>query len=176
MSIKYDVIDNLLENKYFNELAFLITNKGRNIKLGHSPPEFPWFFQSNIEGLDEPETGDLFYLTHAMYDNNHPNSQYYELVIPLLDTIGTRSLIRVKANLYPRTDVLHEHKMHRDMDYSHSGAILYLNTCDGYTKLNDGTKIESVENRLLKFDPSIEHCSTTTTNDLARFNININYF
>ena len=51
-----------------------------------------------------------------------------------------------------------------------------MNTCDGYTKLKDGTKIDSVANRVLLFDPSKEHCSTTTTNVPARFNININYF
>ena len=58
--------------------------------------------------------------------------------------------------------------MHVDMNYSHSGAILSLNTCDGYTKLKDGTKIDSVANRILLFDASEEHCSTTTTNVPAR--------
>ena len=54
-------------------------------------------------------------------------------------------------------------------------ALLSLNTCDGYTKLKDGTKIDSVANRVLLFDPCEEHCSTTTTNVKARFNINVNY-
>ena len=65
--------------------------------------------------------------------------------------------------------------MHKDYSFSHSGAILSLNTCDGYTKLKDGTKIDSVANRVLLFDASEEHCSTTTTNVSARINININY-
>ena len=66
--------------------------------------------------------------------------------------------------------------MHNDMSYSQFGCILSLNTCDGYTKLKDGTKIDSVANRVLLFDPSEEHCSTTTTNVSARININLNYF
>ena len=53
--------------------------------------------------------------------------------------------------------------------------MFYFNTCDGYTKLNDGTKVESVANRALFFDPSIPHQSTNCTNAKARFNININY-
>ena len=65
--------------------------------------------------------------------------------------------------------------MHFDYPFSHSSALLSLNTCDGYTKLKDGTKIDSIANRILLFDPSEEHCSTTTTNIFARINININY-
>ena len=44
------------------------------------------------------------------------------------------------------------------------------------TILNDDIMIESVENRVLLFDPSLPHSSTTCTNAKARFNININYF
>ena len=65
--------------------------------------------------------------------------------------------------------------MHIDYRFKHSAAILSLNTCDGYTKLMDGTKIDSVANRMLLFDASEKHCSTTTTNVQARMNININY-
>ena len=86
-----------------------------------------------------------------------------------------KCLIRIKANLYPNTERLHEHPMHSDFPFPHSGALLSLNTCDGYTKLKDGTKIDSVANRILLFDPNEEHCSTTTTNVSARINININY-
>ena len=60
-------------------------------------------------------------------------------------------------------------------DFSHSAALFSLNTCDGYTKLKDGTKINSVANRVLLFDAGEEHCSTTTTDDFTRVNININY-
>ena len=65
--------------------------------------------------------------------------------------------------------------MHSDFEFSHSGAVLSLNTCDGYSKLKDDTKINSVANRMLLFDASEEHCSTTTTNVFARININMNY-
>ena len=85
-------------------------------------------------------------------------------------------MLRVKANLYPNTETLHEHPMHWDYSYSHSAAILSLNTCDGYTKIKEmDTKYPSVANTLLEFDTSKDHCSTTTTNAVGRFNININY-
>ena len=78
--------------------------------------------------------------------------------------------------MYPNTQEIYEHGKHTDYDFSHKAAILYINTCDGYTKLADGTKIDSVENRMLLFDASTPHQSTTTSNTTARFNINFNYF
>jgi hypothetical protein len=65
--------------------------------------------------------------------------------------------------------------MHVDQNFKHKGIILYVNNNDGYTKLIDGTKIESIENRALFFDSSKKHCSTTCTNAESRINININY-
>ena len=53
--------------------------------------------------------------------------------------------------------------------------ILYINDNDGYTRLEDGTKIKSVANRGLYFDASRKHNSTTCTDAAARFNINFNY-
>jgi hypothetical protein len=42
--------------------------------------------------------------------------------------------------------------------------------------LKDGTKIDSVENRILFFNPSEEHDSENCTDEKTRINININYF
>ena len=84
-------------------------------------------------------------------------------------------LLRVKANMYPSTDKIFEHAPHVDYDYSVKGAILSLNTCDGFTRLEDGTKVDSVANRMLFFDSSRPHNSSTTTNVQTRINININY-
>jgi len=66
--------------------------------------------------------------------------------------------------------------MHQDYEWEHKGALLSLNTCDGYTRFETGEKIDSVANRIIFFDPSIRHTSTNTTNDKRRININFNYF
>jgi hypothetical protein len=66
--------------------------------------------------------------------------------------------------------------MHRDFSFKHKGAIYCVNTNNGGTKLEDGTIIGSVANRLLLFDPSTLHDSTNCTDKKARINININYF
>ena len=167
--MKYEVIDNYLDEEYFDSLVTFITDKEKKGNF-----IMPWFFNSGItyHGAVEDK---LFYMTHMLYDGNVPMSPFYDKLIPLLEKLEAKSLIRVKANLYPNTEILHEHPMHSDYDFFHSGAILSLNTCDGYTKLKDGTKIDSVANRLLLHDPITEHCGTSTTNVAARFNININY-
>ena len=169
--MEYEVIDNFLDEEYFDSLVTLFTDKE---KTGNDV--MPWFFGSSVAAEDTVE-GNLFYMTHLIYFNNVPNSIHYDPLIPLLGKLDAcKCLIRIKLNLYPNTEILHEHPMHIDYDFSHSPAILSLNTCDGYTKLKDGTKIDSVANRILLFDGINEHCSTTTTNVSARINININYF
>jgi hypothetical protein len=167
--MKYKVIDNFLDEEYFDKLVTLFTDNrapsGNVIML--------WTLCTSVttEGAED----NIFYMASVHYNNNAPTTPLYKEFIPLLEKLEAKCLIRIKANLYPNTHKLHEHPMHIDYEFSHSGAVLSLNTCDGYTKLKDGTKIDSVANRVLLFDPSEEHCSTTTTNDYARFTININY-
>jgi hypothetical protein len=167
--MKHKVIDNFLDEKYFDSLVTLFTDKE---KIGNRG--MPWYFSSSITDLAGAED-NFFYMYHVFYGHHRPMSALYENLIPLLEKLRAEVLVRIKANLYPNTERLHEHPMHRDFEFSHSGAILSLNTCDGYTKLADGTKIDSVANRVLLFDASEKHCSTTTTTVPARINININY-
>ena len=47
---------------------------------------------------------------------------------------------------------------------------------DGYTRFEDGTKIESVANRVAVFESNLKHCGTTCTNTKSRVVINLNYF
>ena len=173
--MKYEVIDNFLDEDYFNDLEIFFTNENLSVEPDSL---LPWFFQPDIAHAkkhEKSEKDNTFYMTHQFYDRNVPMSPFYEKFIPLLNILKVKCLLRIKANLYPNTKKILEHAMHVDYDFRHSGAVLSINTCDGYTKLKDGTKIDSIRNRILLFDPSEEHCSTTTTNVPARFNININY-
>ena len=178
--MKYEVIDNFLDEEYFENLATLFTGSSNvparinKTKDQISKTYVPWFFTPDITESTLVED-NLFYMVHMFYESNMPTSSHYNTLIPLLDKLKVECLVRIKSNLYPNTEILHEHPMHADLPYSHSAAILSLNTCDGYTKLKDGTKIDSVANRILLFDAGEEHCSTNTTNVPARFNININY-
>jgi len=53
---------------------------------------------------------------------------------------------------------------------------LYVNTNNGYTKFEDGTKVESVANRLVTFPANMKHKGTSCTDEKIRVVINFNYF
>lgn len=136
---------------------------------------FPWFLKHKLN--DNQKDSDLdTYLTHTFYTDHNVNSERFNLVVPLLNKLKAKALIRVVANFYYRTDKIVEHAMHCDYPFPHKGALLSLNTCDGATILEDGTRISSVENQLLHLATDKPHASTSTTNAKGRFNIIVNYF
>ena len=102
----------------------------------------------------------------------HPYVNYAEEETP--DNL--RSLIRVKGNLYPNQNVKKRNGNHVDDVFDHKGAIFYINTNNGRTIINDKIKIDSVENRILYFNPLTPHDSENCTDQKIRTNININYF
>ena len=147
--------------------------------------DFPLYCIGDVSGVEESlnmrKENWNFYLSHLFFNGDDIKSNYYrdvyKMFIPKIKEIYPfKALMRIKLNFYPYNDTLREHPVHADTDYSHYGALFSLNTCDGYTKLKDGTKVNSVENRLLLFDAGNPHCSSTCTNKKARFNINFNYF
>ena len=181
------VIDNFLPDEQFKDLK-------NYMKSGL----FPWYFSEAVEyAIDlngNPESeADLklmnvpttqeeldwsFYSTHTIYKDNTIKTFdiVWQKIKPVVDKLEVKSLIRIKANMYPKTLKVLHHKNHVDGDFKHKGAIFYLNTCDGLTVLSDGTEVESVANRMLLFDSSQPHHSTTTTDQNRRMNINFNYF
>ena len=100
-----------------------------------------------------------------------------EILFEKLEEGDFAVLTRIKANFYPHTKTVNEHKPHKDDSFARRwrGAVYCLNTCDGYTGFSDGTKVDSVANRILIFDASTLHNSTTTTTSAGRFNINFNF-
>ena len=146
-------------------------------------PNYPMFLTQGVS--HEPGTGErtladlnnwsggyTLYIDHMpcsplFYDLAHKTFKYFPFM---------HSLIRARVNFFPRTHEVYEHEPHQDYPFSHNGAVFHLNTNDGYTKLQDGKKIQSIANRLVMFDPSIPHQSTTTSNQCGRYNIQFNYF
>lgn len=164
--VNYEVIDGALPKEALLELQQLMIPK--------STQEFPWYGVSPIAYADDaPDEG--FYLTHNFFINNGA-SNWYGVIEPILEVLKAKALIRAKGNMYLPTAKRETHNQHVDYDFSHKGAIFSVNTNDGATVLSDGTEIESKENRLLLFDPSELHSSTSCTNAMCRVNINFNYF
>jgi hypothetical protein len=161
--VKYQVIDNFLSEEDHDALRYLtITSQA-----------MPWFLNNEISGEKEDEKD--YYFTHLFYNNYTINSNNFHLFKPLLTKLECKALIRIKANLYPGTEILKKHTNHRDFDFDHMAAVYYINDNDGHTILNDSIKIESKANRILIFNPQVEHCSTTCTDQKYRITINFNY-
>jgi len=159
--MKKQIIDNFLPNDVFNNL--------KNLVMGNN---FPYHFQNTVEKKDSDD--DKFYFTHILYDEKI-NSPYFDLFKPIIDKLNPKKLIRMKINCYTRTEKLEEHKPHTDYPYENLGCVLSFNTCNGYTKFEDETKVNSIENRAVIFEANKPHNSTSCTDTQARFNININY-
>ena len=153
------IIDNLLEYEQVESIEKELTSDN-----------FPWFYQQTVADKKDIEH---FYFTHLFYDHGL-QSKYFNLIIPILKKIKYKKLIRVKGNLYPRTNKNLEHGKHVDYDFITKGALYYLNTNNGPTYV-ENKKIDSVKNRLLLFNASKQHNSTTCTDKKIRLNININY-
>ena len=159
----YEVIDNFLSKNIFKEIHDFCIH------------EMPWYYKCGTayrNGLDK------FHFHHSFYEDNQIRSNFYNKIInPILNHFKFTyyGLLRAKGNLYTQTEKVFEHDNHIDYPIPHKGFLLYINTNNGFTILEDGTKIESVENRALFFNSGKKHRSTTCSDKHIRVNININY-
>jgi hypothetical protein len=200
--LEYNIIDNFLDKQDFENIRSVFLSNDfpwfyqKGVAYKSSTDVFN--VQKHISelhkgGIIENATRDVFdkfvidkdikndwefFFSHKVYDNNTIQTQgdIWQCIPSLLDKLKVKSLIRIKANCYTKSTPIIEHDLHKDFDYSHKGCILSLNTNNGYTLLGDGTKIESIENRALFFNPGELHASTSTTDKERRVNVSFNYF
>ena len=143
--------------------------------------EFAMFFHNNVTNIIDDNIHEKWnwYATHTFYLDDRPVSDHYDMLKHVLgnrviEVTNTKMFTRIRLNFYPYTETIKEHCKHVDKDYSHTAGIYCLNTCDGFTRLEDGTVVESIANRFYTFDGGREHNSSTTTNSKGRYNINFN--
>ena len=158
--------DNYLDKDYFKSLQDLVFSNN-----------LQWYYQSTVAFKDEKQILDNYYFCHQLYNHFRIQSDKFNMFVPILEKLNVRAIRNIKLNLYPRTPKLFKHNLHKDQDFQLRSALLYLNTCDGYTYLKEqDKKVQSVENRILHFNSFNEHHSTTTTDQNVRITLNINYF
>ena len=161
----FQVYDNFLEQSYFNEIEKLITMH-----------ELPWYTSLGV-GSETDYIDNIYYQTHAFFEHYRIYSpQWFDKLMPLINKLDVKALIRIRANMYPGRENITTHGYHVDFEYKSKAALLYINDNDGYTEFEKGGKVESKANRLVIFNSNDRHRSTNCTNAYARFNININYF
>ena len=161
-----EILDNYLPSLDFQEL------QANFIKL-------PWKYS----GLTGPISDDNYQLHHNFFTIRNPYlekpiSSHAHILKPLLLKLSALYILRIKANFRPKTSKHILSDWHVDIDAdcpSFQTAILYINSNDGYTEFKDGTKVESIANRLLIFPTSLQHRGASCTNCNYRMVLNLNF-
>lgn len=162
------ILDNFLSDDKFTSI--------QNIFLGQN---IPWFFYPFVDFYND---SSRFQFVHMLYENNHGISSGYakDIIDTFKDKLDAYVFLRIKSNLSPNSQSILVNNFHTDFEgdiceKSHT-AIYYVNTNNGYTLFEDGTKVESVGNRIVIFPSHMRHCGTTCTDAKSRVLINFNYF
>ena len=142
--------------------------------------DFPWHFNPTMTPYDPESTPGFF--VHIVYDLNVPNSPVYDSLFPILNQLNVAVLSKIRINLNFRLSEPYSSPFHsdtEDMDEDVATkwtvSIFYINTNNGYTELEDGTKVESVANRMVTFPSNTRHRIVTQTDEQRRILINFNY-
>jgi hypothetical protein len=169
---RYELMSYLVVDDFLSEEDY------RSIRDVMSGNEFPWFLQDSVTGDRQDDPLEAFF-THYIYSAlGTPmgiRSEFYNVCLPVIKKIGNALLVRIKANCYPRTESLRTHNLHVDHPFPHETCLLSFSSNDGYTLLETGEKIESVENRALFTKNSIPHASTNCTDLSCRINLNVTF-
>jgi len=163
MKSNHKIVDNFLPEKQFKPIEDWL--------MGNS---FEWY--AGADGVSQQGLDDGIYHTHTFFDSMMRTSKKWDLIAPIIHKLKIKAMIRCKANSYPQTHKLIEHGKHIDFNFKHKSFLLTINTCNGFTRLPDGTKVASVRNRGIFFEGYKPHNSTTCTDVYRRININFSYF
>lgn len=165
--MEYKIIDDFLPKEEFELIQYGIT-ESQNLA---------WYLNNFIAGVADLEANPKdYYFTHLFYADHRVRSDNFKMFNTFLEMIDCKALIRVKGNLYPSTEEVRHHRNHQDYDFSHKAALLFINDNNGLTVLDDKIEVESKANRVLLFDPSIPHHSTSCSDAKYRITVNFNYF
>ncbi len=168
MDSRIEIYDNLLSE---NDCDVI-----RNTLISQN---FPWSYGERVAPIENNMCDDLddYQFIHNFYWDHKPQSDQYDLMYPLIQKIPRlSSLVRIKANLNPRNSKVFTHGFHIDMTFKCTTGIYYINTNNGYTEFEDGTKIESIRNRFISFPSDMKHTGSTCSDKKMRLLINFNYF
>lgn len=165
------VLDNFLSQQHYHELVEHVNNH-------------EWYYnpmivydKSNMNPEDQGYAGP-----------DTPND--YQMVIPICRDgwihdrfiveifsyyLNPSAWVRIKANFSPKRNKLIENELHIDANFGDMTGIFYINSNDGYSHFRDGSKVESVANRMVIFPRETYHSGTTSTTD-HRIVINFNWF
>ena len=171
--------DNFLDQEKFDELQALMLSD-----------DFAWYYNNVVDTIKDVDKFQFFHIFYrdnsvcTFYRYNAPTSNFIDQLNPILEKMGEDlCLNRIKANLLTKTSNIIENRFHADLGFMSeekqkqwTTSIFYINTNNGYTEFEDGTKVESVANRMITFPTNLKHRGTSCTDEKTRMVINFNYF
>ena len=168
----HKIIDNFLSEEEHQDIYKRLMHL--SLPVHEMAQTVPMYFSESAGYPDDTAGGGHWHNT--LYIDPAPLNEHFEpICYPLLKEVPVKALFRARVNWYYKTPEIIEHAMHTDLDSPIDNLLYYVNTNDGYTKLQCGTKIESIANRAVFFQGHLPHCSSTTTDQLLRCNVNINF-
>ena len=159
------VIDNFLDSYRFKQLQAGLLNE-----------KIYWYYNDGILGDDDPRGSYQF--THGfVYDDSIIDPDNFPLISSIATSLDCKKLVRVKANLNPRTFFHRNGGYHWDKtdNLFMKVAILYINTNNGWTDIKGHGKVKCVANRLVKFHSKMEHAGYSCTDEKRKIVLNFNY-
>jgi len=149
--------------------------------------EWQWAFNPfKVRPTDQNSLYDYQFVhkLHSIFEQGY--SPHWNDIIPVIAKLNVNVNIgafrRVKANLQvAQKDVVYG-GFHHDLtgkgipDENLFIAIYYVNTNNGYTEFEDGTKIDSIADRLIVFKNDIKHRGVSQTDTKQRIVINFNFY
>ena len=166
--------------------------KEQNVKMKEYmlDRKFPWSITGKV-GIPDLDGFKLSPLNnqvcHYFIDKNTVTSDHLSVIQKITNEFKAKKILRVKANCELGTSEAYKSDFHWDQTikgpstgyvdlpmHNITNAIYYLNTCNGYTEFKDGTKVESVSDRLLIFSNNMLHRGVSQTDCMYRIVINFN--
>lgn len=162
----HQIYDNFLDTRGFKIVRDCLLHQ-----------DFPWYYNPTITSTESKYDLDMFQFVHPfdMGHTEHVQSKHINFISPVLQKLAPKRIVRIKANLRTHTTERLPSCFHIDTEKICKTAIFYINSNDGYTEFEDGTRINSVANRLLLFDSQTMHRGTSCTDQMIRVVLNINY-
>ena len=177
----------ITDNNFLTELTitdnFLTEQKFNIYRDQLFSIDFPWHFLEAVVDKDEDLTKSPGGFKHIIYMPFRPPSPFYGNLLPLITKCNPAAIYRINVNLLLRLPEPFYHQFHTDTEIDMEedvasqwiSSILYMNTNNGYTEFEDGTKVESVANRLVSFPSNTKHRTVTQTDEQRRIVINMVY-
>lgn len=171
----------------------MVDVKNSFVKADHFKQLKQTLFSSNINwywshamvtdaSYNKTTAEDSGFWYHNFYFRGEVLSPFFDtLILPILEPLKISELYNVRANcMYnPIGSKKVVSDWHIDLkDPNATTAILYLNTCNGYTEIKKDIIYtqESVENTFISFNSMLNHRAIGQTDSLRRIVINFNYY